>query len=254
MNGRGAVAKNLSALFLPVSTTRNISLGRPANRGALSAIFAFVANVIALIGIVGHALSLLSRGRCATLASLFTIMMAHSAFFGNTAQPVGHSRVFSARTSKIFPVKTCAPPIQPRHYNSQTSGATLSPCEYLSVDPAIPATPNSLIRMAVPPVPIIPLLFFLQFLVLPILLVPLFHVMPVGMIFAFIPVVIILVSRVVHPHLHFLRFRRRSHHRTSGRKCRRQNEALRHRRAACIGVSSKPQFMPQVANCGIHLN
>jgi hypothetical protein len=81
--------------------------------------------------------------------------------------------------------------------------------------------------MAVAPVPIIPLLFFLHLLVLPVLLVPLFQIMPIGTIFALIPVVIVLVSRVVHSHLNILRFRRRSHHRTRGRKCRREDESAK---------------------------
>jgi hypothetical protein len=48
LNGRGAVAMNLSALFLPVSTTRDIPSDARLS-SALNAFFAFIANVIALL-------------------------------------------------------------------------------------------------------------------------------------------------------------------------------------------------------------
>jgi hypothetical protein len=59
--------------------------------------------------------------------------------------------------------------------------------------------------MAVAPVPVISLLFLLEFVVFPVLFVPLFQIMPVGAIFTLVPVVIVLVVPIVNSYLDVLR-------------------------------------------------
>jgi hypothetical protein len=85
---RGAIAMNLSALFLSVSSVRNIPCDVRLS-SAVSALFAFIANVIVLLKC-----SVIFVAEQIAPSSLFAMMMmAYLASFGNTAQPVGHHAV-----------------------------------------------------------------------------------------------------------------------------------------------------------------
>ena len=122
--------------------------------------------------------------------------------------PAGRFIVLNLRSlpwSQSMPHRPPAP-----HCMLRTGGATLSFRSHQRQD--------SLVRMAVAPFPVIPLLFLLEFVVLfPVLFVPLLQIMPVGAILAFVPVVIVLVVPIVNSYLDVLR-RPGGRHRTSGRK------------------------------------
>src|ERR1700751_3397123 len=112
--------------------------------------------------------------------------------------------------------KYAAPPSGPALYDSDGRRDIILP---------FTSRQDSLVRMAVAPFPVIPLLFLLEFVVFPVLFVPLVQIMPVG-------------ATTIEP--------------VVARPAVKTN-ALRYRRATCIGVSSRPQFLPQGTNCGIRL-
>jgi hypothetical protein len=104
--------------------------------------------------------------------------------------------------------KYAAPPSGPTLYDSDGRRDIILP---------FTSRQDSLVRMAVAPFPVIPLLFLLEFVVFPVLFVPLLQIMPVGAILTLVPVVIVLVVPIVNSYLDVLR-RPGGHHRTSGRK------------------------------------